>query len=49
MQKYIIPFGDEMKKLLIINASPRENGVCAEVLKQIKPYFIDCETKEYNV
>lgn len=49
MQKYIISFGDEMKKLLIINASPRENGVCAEVLKQIKPYFIDCETKEYNV
>ena len=38
-----------MKKLLIINASPRENGVCAEVLKQIKPYFVDCETKEYNV
>ena len=38
-----------MKKLMIINSSPRENGVCAEVLKQVKPYFIDCETKEYNL
>lgn len=41
--------GDEMKKLLILNASPREKGVCSEVLKQAKAYFTDCEIKEYNV
>ncbi|MBR0413347.1 MAG: flavodoxin family protein [Eubacterium sp.] len=38
-----------MKKLLIINASPRENGVCAEVIKQATPYFADCEIKQYDV
>ncbi|MBR7060315.1 MAG: flavodoxin family protein [Eubacterium sp.] len=37
-----------MKKLLVINGSPRENGVCAEIIKQVKPYFADCEIKEYN-
>ncbi|MGN0458271.1 MAG: flavodoxin family protein [Eubacterium sp.] len=38
-----------MKKLLIINSSPREDGVCAEILKQVKSYFIDCEIKEYDL
>ena len=38
-----------MKKLLIINGSPREKGVCAEVILQVKPYFADCEIKEYEV
>lgn len=37
-----------MKKFLIINGSPRDNGVSAELIKQVKPYFIDCEIKEYN-
>lgn len=37
-----------MKKMLIINGSPRENGVCAELIKQVKPYFTECEIKEYN-
>lgn len=38
-----------MKKLLIINGSPREKGVCSEVLEQVKAYFIDCEIKEYDM
>ncbi len=38
-----------MEKLLIINASPRDNGVCAEVIKQVKPYFAECEIKQYDV
>ena len=38
-----------MEKLLIINASPRENGVNAEVIKQVKPEFADCEIKQYDV
>ena len=47
--RYIHSFyGDEMKKMLIINGSPRENGVCAELIKQVKPYFTECEIKEYN-
>ena len=37
-----------MKKMIIINGSPRENGVCAELIKQVKPYFTECEIKEYN-
>ncbi|MCD7722993.1 MAG: flavodoxin family protein [Clostridiales bacterium] len=37
-----------MENLLIINASPRENGVCSELIKQIKPYFIDCKTIQYD-
>ena len=37
-----------MKKLLIINGSPRKNGVCAEVIKQVKPCFADCEIREYD-
>ncbi len=38
-----------MKKLLIINASPRKEGVCAEIVKQVKPYFADCDIKEYDL
>lgn len=38
-----------MKNLLIINASPRENGVCQEVIKQVTPYFADCKIKQYDV
>lgn len=38
-----------MKKLIIINASPRYNGVNSEVIKQIKPYFAECEIKEYDL
>lgn len=38
-----------MKNLLIINGSPRANGVCAEVIKQVKPYFAECIIKEYDV
>ncbi len=38
-----------MNKLLIINSSPRNNGVCVEVLNQIKPYFKECEIKEYDL
>ncbi|MCM1115588.1 MAG: NAD(P)H-dependent oxidoreductase [Clostridium sp.] len=37
-----------MKKLLIINGSPRDNGVSAELIKMVKKYFIDCEIKQYN-
>lgn len=37
-----------MKKMLIINGSPRNDGVCAELIKQVKPYFIDCEIREYD-
>lgn len=40
--------GNNMKKLLIINGSPRKNGVCAEVIMQVKPYFAECEIVEYN-
>ena len=42
-------FGNYMEKLLIINASPREKGVCAEVIRQVKPAFSECETKQYDV
>ena len=35
-----------MKKFLIIDGSPRKDGVCAELIRQVKPYFIDCEIKE---
>lgn len=38
-----------MKKLLIINSSPRKDGVCAEVLKQVKPYFKECEIKHFDL
>jgi multimeric flavodoxin WrbA len=38
-----------MKKLLIINSSPRENGVCSEVIKQVKPYFAECQIKQYDL
>ena len=37
-----------MKKFLIIDGSPRKDGVCAELIRQVKPYFIDCEIKEYD-
>ena len=38
-----------MKTFLIINGSPRKDGVSSELAKQVKPYFLDCEIKEYNV
>lgn len=38
-----------MKNLLIINASPREKGVCVEVANQIKPYFAECKVKQYDL
>lgn len=37
-----------MENLLIINGSPREKGVSAELINQIKKYFIDCQIKEYD-
>lgn len=37
-----------MKTFLIINGSPREDGVSAELVRQVKPFFLDCEIKEYN-
>ena len=37
-----------MKKLLIIGGSPRPNGVSEELIRQVKPYFIDCKIVEYN-
>lgn len=42
-------FGDEMKNMLIINSSPRENGVCSQIIQQVKPYFADCEIKQYDL
>lgn len=38
----------KMRKLLIINGSPRENGVSAEVINQVKQYFYNCEIKQYD-
>lgn len=38
-----------MKKFLIINGSPRDNGVSSELVNQVKPYFVDCEIKEYKI
>lgn len=40
--------GDEMKSLVIINGSPREKGVSAELSRQVKPYFNDCSVTEYS-
>lgn len=37
-----------MKKLLIIMGSPRENGVCQELINQVRTYFLDCEIKLYD-
>ena len=37
-----------MKNLLIINGSPRENGVCAELIKQVSKYFVECKIKRYD-
>ncbi len=37
-----------MKKMLIINGSPRERGVCAELINQVKPRFAGCEIKQYD-
>lgn len=37
-----------MKNLLIINGSPRENGVSSQLIAQVKKYFIDCNIKEYD-
>lgn len=41
-------FGDEMKNLMIINGSPREKGVSAEVINQVKGYFADCNIIQYD-
>ncbi len=38
-----------MKTFMIINGSPRKDGISAELVKQVKPYFLDCEIKEYNI
>ena len=38
-----------MEKLLIINGSPRSNGVCAELIKQVRPFFLDCDIRQYDV
>lgn len=40
--------GDKMRKLLVINGSPRDNGVSAELINQVKKYFLDCEIKQYD-
>ena len=37
-----------MKRLLIINGSPRENGVSAELINQVKRYFADCDVVQYD-
>lgn len=37
-----------MKNLLIINGSPREKGVSAELINQVKVYFADCNIKQYD-
>lgn len=37
-----------MKRLLIINGSPRENGVSAELINQVKRYFADCSIMQYD-
>ncbi|MBO5495121.1 MAG: flavodoxin family protein [Eubacterium sp.] len=37
-----------MKKMLIINGSPRPDGVCAELIKQVTPYFAGCDIKQYD-
>lgn len=37
-----------MKNMLIVNGSPREDGVCAELIKQVKPYFADCKIVQYD-
>lgn len=41
-------FGDEMKRLLIVNGSPREKGVSAELINQVKRYFADCDIVQYD-
>lgn len=49
-KKYaIIHLVMKMKKFLIINSSPRDKGVCAEVIKQVKPYFAGCDIKQYDL
>lgn len=37
-----------MKKLLIIMGSPRDDGVCRELINQVRTYFLDCEIKQYD-
>ena len=37
-----------MKKLLIIKGSPREDGICQELINQVRKYFLDCEIKLYD-
>lgn len=38
-----------MKNMLIINSSPRKEGVCAQVITQVKPYFAECSIKQYDL
>ena len=37
-----------MKKLLIIMGSPRQDGICQELINQVRKYFLDCEIKLYD-
>ena len=37
-----------MKRLLIVNGSPREKGVSAELINQVKRYFADCDIVQYD-
>lgn len=37
-----------MKKLLILMGSPRDDGVCTELINQVRTYFLDCEIKIYD-
>ncbi|MBR2134397.1 MAG: flavodoxin family protein [Eubacterium sp.] len=37
-----------MKKMLIINGSPRADGVSAELINQVKPHFAACQIKQYD-
>ena len=37
-----------MKKLLIINGSPREQGVSVQLINQVKSYFADCIIRQYD-
>ena len=37
-----------MKKLLIIMGSPRQDGICRELINQVSKYFLDCEIKVYD-
>ncbi len=38
-----------MKNLILINSSPRENGICAETIRLLRPKLADCRIKQYDV